>query len=1185
MADTVVSTLYPPMIETFQPAFLCQDSANVTFSLSSFNSIDEINFIHISISDNRNNENLLPNFKEWDVRFWKNQPPQGNEQSGVQEYGIFNGILCLPMPTFTNTVGRVTKGWITYDADRDKYMISIPPFLLDYGYEDNDNSLTTTTDNTESTNEGQTEENNKIWKNNRYYKIQIRFDSSPNSVIYQLIANIEEWPPDQFSGDWMMSNSSSDFWADYMYQYRSYFSEWSTVTLIKPIAPIHVGFNKLEDGALSINRGFFRLAGIVDFDNYYYDDNNIVTVPVELPEEEHLKSYEVNVYHKDGDNLYAELVFSSGVIYAVPNYTDYRYGINTLLDLNDISVDSNPDKNYYTIVVGILTTNDYSQTEERYLQVKAFNDKYFTNKSTYYWNDYPIKEKTIPDPEDPEDTITISLDKQIYVNQEDGYAKINFQYIHKIGDDGEEAPSLPPGTFYFFRTSSKDNWKSREIIYLYKWTAASAQVPEISFEDYTICSLYQYQYHVQFENEAGDWTMIHSSDKIYPKFYDMLLMRQNRQIAIRYNGQVISWKPTVNRQKVDTLGGKYPKFVENAVMNYKTYQINGLISAEGDFNRKFMNEFDGYWEDSITFKYYYNEDMAKYNTELDGQYLIRNDTAPDGEFGWNPAHNMNEYENDIYKRDYPNQTFDEIESGLQFLNSKYDKTTNYNEEFGSTSSDPIDKRIYQIHDLYPHDNWYWERLFREELVNWLNDGEPKLYRSMPEGNIAVILTDVNLTPNTQLGRRLYNFSATLYEVGDGYSLEDLDNLGIINIPKVNAVYIGTSGAPGESDGGTSGAVVWKTGLGQIKKSAGWGGAIVNSNSNIKDDEDNNNWEKFTIANRIQETLYTGQGRDHTIGSSNGISLSNIQIQFTSSPHYYHYDGKNWIRLDETTGIDIPTITENTKSEKLYKERNQKNTYTPDGDSLWLGYVINIQENSQNTLYPIFINEKGYYQIPNNISVSEILFESDDEAILNYQYQYIETMSASSESTTQTIESSVIGQVSGIFYPDTNITDLINDKYYYKYPDSSERYVQYWRGIELDVTPYAEFYISYKDTSAEESVMYVGRTGVLNLFENTPIDSLRFNGRRMFVVDDSSRQDFLDDWECIIDTDTYTSIDDIKYPQFNRVYTIGEDKFIYYYNGLWYPVTSFTGEPTVINAQVPIEGMINYKADLIRRKVG
>ena len=60
---------------------------------------------------------------------------------------------------------------------------------------------------------------------------------------------------------------------------------------------------------------------------------------------------------------------------------------------------------------------------------------------------------------------------------------------------------------------------------------------------------------------------------------------------------------------------------------------------------------------------------------------------------------------------------------------------------------------------------------------------------MPEGNVAVILTDVSLTPMTQLGRRLYQFTAIMYEVGDGYSLEDLDRLGIINIPKLATAYV------------------------------------------------------------------------------------------------------------------------------------------------------------------------------------------------------------------------------------------------------------------------------------------------------------------------------------------------------------------------------------------------------------
>ena len=93
----------------------------------------------------------------------------------------------------------------------------------------------------------------------------------------------------------------------------------------------------------------------------------------------------------------------------------------------------------------------------------------------------------------------------------------------------------------------------------------------------------------------------------------------------------------------------------------------------------------------------------------------------------------------------------------------------------------LDTQSNTNHDIYPIDNWWWERKFREEVIEWLNDGEPKLYRSMTEGNMLVMFDSVSLTPNAQLGRRIWNFSATIYEVGDGYSLTDLSTLGIFSI--------------------------------------------------------------------------------------------------------------------------------------------------------------------------------------------------------------------------------------------------------------------------------------------------------------------------------------------------------------------------------------------------------------------
>jgi hypothetical protein len=115
----------------------------------------------------------------------------------------------------------------------------------------------------------------------------------------------------------------------------------------------------------------------------------------------------------------------------------------------------------------------------------------------------------------------------------------------------------------------------------------------------------------------------------------MLLMRQNRQIAIRYNGTVASVQPVTNRQKIDTLGGKYPRFVENAILNYKILSISGLISAEGDFNRQFLSEFEETQDANGKTISKYSYDINNYNDHHDGKYLIRNDTIADGEFGYN----------------------------------------------------------------------------------------------------------------------------------------------------------------------------------------------------------------------------------------------------------------------------------------------------------------------------------------------------------------------------------------------------------------------------------------------------------------------------------------------------------------------------------------------------------------------
>lgn len=78
------------------------------------------------------------------------------------------------------------------------------------------------------------------------------------------------------------------------------------------------------------------------------------------------------------------------------------------------------------------------------------------------------------------------------------------------------------------------------------------------------------------------------------------------------------------------------------------------------------------------------------------------------------------------------------------------------------------------------DNIFVERKFREKVEQFLNDFSYKLYKSPTEGNIIIGLMNVSLTPNISLGRMIFDFSATAYEVLEN-TLDNLNEIGIIEI--------------------------------------------------------------------------------------------------------------------------------------------------------------------------------------------------------------------------------------------------------------------------------------------------------------------------------------------------------------------------------------------------------------------
>lgn len=67
-------------------------------------------------------------------------------------------------------------------------------------------------------------------------------------------------------------------------------------------------------------------------------------------------------------------------------------------------------------------------------------------------------------------------------------------------------------------------------------------------------------------------------------------------------------------------------------------------------------------------------------------------------------------------------------------------------------------------------NIYKERIFKEEVLNWLNNGQTKLLKTPTEGNYFIRLMNVSLSPNDTLGRMLHTFTATGYEVDNNLNL-------------------------------------------------------------------------------------------------------------------------------------------------------------------------------------------------------------------------------------------------------------------------------------------------------------------------------------------------------------------------------------------------------------------------------
>ena len=261
----------------------------------------------------------------------------------------------------------------------------------------------------------------------------------------------------------------------------------------------------------------------------------------------------------------------------------------------------------------------------------------------------------------------------VTLNYDEGYINIGLK-----GTSIDEQEQLVSGRYQIIRASEKTDFAVWDVIArfgLYKQKPST-----YSFKDFVIEQGVTYTYAIQQYNTSGIVSKPMAAASIKADFEDMFLYdAHGRQLKVRYNARVSSFKTTHLEQKLDTIGGKYPTILRNGRVEYKEFPITGLISYFMDDNQTF-----------------YNKVVDEPSWNLDGQNIAA------------------------------------------------------------------------------------ERDFKIEVLDWLNNNEPKLVKTPTEGNYIVQLVNVALSPVDAVGRMLHNFQCNAYEICE-YSYKNLCDKGFINI--------------------------------------------------------------------------------------------------------------------------------------------------------------------------------------------------------------------------------------------------------------------------------------------------------------------------------------------------------------------------------------------------------------------
>ena len=551
-----------------------------------------------------------------------------------------------------------------------------------------------------------------------YYKVQLRF---VNSACTEYPSSAQPLPLTKYKEgeEYRVGKIKkvAKVTEDYLIRNKNYFSEWSTLCLFRGINSPSLTIQGQSKAVAGNNKIAYHQTVVDVFGELTWID------PITNKEDEDnwnyetLQMYRIKVYNSTG-SVQTLLVDSNWKYPTIEDKSKHQLYYN--IPYNFVR-----EQTYY-ITIDMVTSYGYQAPT---IQLEKF--QILPVEIEEDLNDYTFS---------------------AVANNEEGYVHLKIKGHFN-------------GNLCIRRASSENQFTSWEDL---KYINSANINNEINYEfnDITVKSGVFYRYGIQritYNKQRGDLQEIgldeNSLLNIMPDFEYAYLSTSTQQLKIKYDKNISGLKHVVKESATETLGSKYPFIRRNANVDYKQFQITGLISYQSDEKHLLISKNDLLRDTRTT--------LIKTQTNLGNPY----ETSMNAEGSINTIDSL---------------TPDGIED-IYNTNSIYGQ---YEYPMSTSTLQEMKRRIAKSYEQYNHNHriselydYNLERDFREAVMNFLYEDTVKLFKSASEGNMLVKLTDISLEPKETLNGLVYSFTATANEIAEynldncrKYNIQSLGNL-------------------------------------------------------------------------------------------------------------------------------------------------------------------------------------------------------------------------------------------------------------------------------------------------------------------------------------------------------------------------------------------------------------------------